>query len=83
MTELNVGNFSDEPRTCGLTPDLASIQTASWLRSFFASYTPPPLCLRRSEQRLLLAAQGWGDRYRQRMSPRSADREMVTVAAIR
>ena len=54
--ELKAQNFSDEPRTCGLSRDLAAIQPASWLSSFFGSYTPPQLCLSRSEQRLLVAA---------------------------
>jgi len=54
--ELDAGNFSDEPRACGLTRDLAFTHGASWVASLFVSYLPPRLGLSRSEQRLLLAA---------------------------
>jgi hypothetical protein len=54
--ELNAQNFADEPRTCGLTRELASAQVTSWLASFFVSYAPPQLSLSRGEQQLLRAA---------------------------
>lgn len=54
--ELNVRNFSDEPRTCGLTRELAFTQVTSWLASLFVSYAPPRLGLSPGEQQLLRAA---------------------------
>jgi len=55
--ELTAPNFSDEPRTCGLTRELAFAQGTSWLASLFVSYAPPRLGLTRGEQLLLIAAQ--------------------------
>jgi len=54
--ELNARNFSDEPRTCGLTRDLAFTQGTSWLASLFVSYARPRLGLSRGQQRQLRAA---------------------------
>ena len=54
--ELNAQNFADEPRTCGLTRELAAKQPTSWLGSFFASYEPPHLGFAPCEQRLLRMA---------------------------
>ncbi len=56
--DLNARNFSDEPRNCGLTRDLAFTQATSWLASLFVSYAPPRLGLSQSEQRMLRAARG-------------------------
>lgn len=52
--ELNASNFSDEPRCAGLTQDLASTHSASWVGSLFL-YEPPQLGFSRAEQRLLIA----------------------------
>ena len=53
--EVNVRNFSDEPRNIGITRELA-LHGYSWLSSLLVSYAPPRLGLSRAEQRLLVAA---------------------------
>lgn len=43
--EVNVRNFSNEPRNIGITRELALTHGYSWLSSFFVSYAPPRLGL--------------------------------------
>ncbi len=52
---VNAENFSDEPRSTGMTRDLASVHGGSWLCSLFL-YPSPQVGFSRSEQRLLIAA---------------------------
>lgn len=53
--QLDAGNFSHEPRNFGITRELGTTQTASWVGSLFL-YEPPRFGFSQSEQRLLLSA---------------------------
>jgi hypothetical protein len=55
--EVAASNFSDEPRNFGITRELASANTGSWVGSLF-SYGSPQFGFSRGEQRLLQSALG-------------------------
>ena len=56
---VNALDFASEPRNAGMSRDLASIHSASWVGSLFL-YEPPQFCFSRSEQRLLSSALNGG-----------------------